>query len=130
MNESMLSPEFGDQGRNAEAGRSAEEARLDELFRAYSVACEPREINPNFMPELWQKIEATQSAMFSFRRIAKAFVTVAAGLTLVLAGFQALPYREVSPVFSATYVEALADHIDIDAPDLARPELPDFSEEI
>jgi hypothetical protein len=124
MNESMLSPESGDQGH------SAEDVQLDALFRAYNLACEPGEVSPNFMPELWQKIEGVQSAAFSFRRIAKAFVTVAAGLTLVLAGFEALPYRQVSPVFSATYIEALADHTDIDASDLARPDLSDFAEEI
>jgi len=124
MNESRLSPEFGDQGH------SAEDVKLDALFRAYHVACEPGEISPNFMPELWQKIEAKQSAVFSFRRIAKTFLTVAAGLTLILAGFQALPHPQVSPVFSATYVEALADHVDIDATDVTRPDLPDFSEEI
>jgi hypothetical protein len=124
MNESMMSPESGNRGR------SAEDVQLDALFRAYHLACEPGEVSPNFMPELWQKIEGVQSAAFSLRRVAKAFVTVAAGLTLILAGIGTLPYRQVSPVYSATYVEALADHTDVDASDIARPDLSDFSEEI
>jgi hypothetical protein len=124
MNESMMSPGAGDQGQ------SAEDAQLDALFRAYRVACEPKDVSANFMPELWQKIDTVQNAAFSFRRIAKTFVTVAAGLTLILLGFETLPFRQVSPVFSATYVEALADHTDIDATDLVRPEIVDLSEEI
>ncbi len=123
MNESMLSPESGDQS-------SPQDVHLDALFRAYHVACEPGEISPNFMPELWQKIESAQSAAFSFRRIARAFVTVAAGITLMLAGFEALPYSQMSPIYSATYVEAVADHSEIESTDITRPELPDFSEEI
>src|SRR6185295_118836 len=98
MNESMMSPGSGDRGH------SAEEAQLDALFRAYHSACEPGEVSPNFMPELWQKIETVQNASFSFRRIARTFVTVAAGLTLVLLGIETLPFRQASPIFSATYV--------------------------
>jgi len=124
MNESMMSPGSGDRGR------SAEEAQLDALFRANHSACDPGEVSPNFMPELWQKIETVQSASFSFRRIAKAFVTVAAGITLILVGIETLPFRQTSPIFSATYVEALADHTDIEASDFVRPEIVDLSEEI
>jgi hypothetical protein len=125
MNESMNSPQH----------RSPEDERLDELFRAYRLACEPGEISANFMPELWGKIDLVQSATFSFRRIAKGFLTAAAALSLVLASIAFVPSRQISPVYSATYVEALAAHNDssadsADTSDVTHPDSPDDTEEI
>jgi hypothetical protein len=99
MNESKMSPEH----------RSPEDERLDALFRAYHMACEAREVSPNFMPELWQKIEKVQNATFSFRRIAKSFVTAAAVLSMALAAIGFVPSRN-SAAYNVTYVEALAAH--------------------
>src|SRR5579859_4252038 len=82
--------------------------RLDGLFRAYRLACEPREVSANFMPELWQKIEKVQNATFSFRRIAKSFVTVAAALSMALSAAIAFVPTRNSPAYNVTYVEALA----------------------
>jgi len=121
MNESRMFPE----------SRSVEDERLDGLLRAYRVACEPREVSVNFMPELWQKIEKVQSARFSFQRIARGFVTAAAALSLVLASVALLPSYHVSPVYSTTYVEALDAHGDLDSVDLVHPtDIPDDTEEI
>ena len=91
--------------------RSSEEAHLDSLFQAYYSACEPDSVSPNFMPELWQKIERTQSATFSFQRIAKGFVTAAAAVSLALAVVCFVPGVS-SPAYNATYVDALAAHND------------------
>jgi hypothetical protein len=101
MNESRMSSQLPD----------SREERLDALFRAYRVACEPPETSVNFMPELWQKIEQTQNATFSFRRIAKGFVTAAVALSMVLAiiGFVSSDSQN-SPADHASYVEALAAH--------------------
>jgi hypothetical protein len=90
--------------------RSPEDQRLDALFRAYHMACEPREVSANFMPELWQKIEKVQNATFSFRRIAKSFVTAAAVLSMALAAAIAFVPTRNSPAYNVTYVEALAAH--------------------
>ncbi len=122
MSESRMSAEH----------RDPQDKRLDTLFAAYKQACEPREVSPNFMPELWKKIDRAQSATFSFRRIARGFVTVAAALSMLLASVAYLPQlRPVSPVYTATYVEVLAAHSD-DAPDattdVSRPDLPDLSD--
>jgi hypothetical protein len=87
----------------------SDDDRLNGLFRAYHAACEPREVSANFMPELWQKIEKVQNATFSFRRIAKSFVTLAAALSMVLAAIGFVPTRN-SPAYNVTYVEALAAH--------------------
>ena len=108
--------------------RDPQDERLDALFVAYKAACEPREVSPNFMPELWKKIDRAQNATFSFRKIARGFVTAAAALSMILASVAYLPeLRPVSPVYTATYVEVLAAHSD-DAVDVARPDLSDLSE--
>src|SRR5437762_12171323 len=126
MNESRISPEQ----------RGPDDDRLDALFMAYRSACEPREVSANFMPELWQKIERVQSTTFSFRRIAKGFVTAAAALSLMMATFAVLPFSQHSPGYNVTYVEALAAHNDAqsadsaDAADLFHPDSPDDVEEI
>jgi hypothetical protein len=91
--------------------RNPGDERLDALFRAYHMACEPRQISPNFMPELWQKIEKAQSAVFSFRRIAKGFVTAAAALSMALAAVLFLPAGQQNPAaYGASYIDALAAH--------------------
>jgi len=99
MNESMMP---------SEPRSSPGNERLDTLFRAYHVACEPREVSVNFMPELWQKIEKVQSATFSFRRIARSFVTAAVALSMVLAAAISIVPNRNSPALNVTYVEALA----------------------
>jgi len=127
MNESRISPE---------EQRSPDDDRLDALFVAYRAACELREVSANFMPELWSKIERVQSTTFSFRRIALGLVTAAAALSLVMATVAVLPSTRHSPVYSVTYVEALAAHNDAltadasDSIDLAHPDSPDDLEEI
>src|SRR5262249_54820807 len=127
MNESMR-PEH----------RSAEDERLDSLFRAYHSACEPGQISANFMPELWQKIERVQSATFSFRRIAQGFVAAAAALSLALGVFAFVPTHQNSSLYNATYVEFLTAHNEAqgahndtsDYVDLVHPDGPDDVEEI
>ncbi len=100
MNESMEPSQF----------RSPEDERLDALFRAYRSACEPRQVSANFMPQLWQKIERVQTARFSFQRIAKGFVTAAAGLSLALGVVGLLPSHQNAAFSSGSYIEALSAH--------------------
>jgi hypothetical protein len=100
-------------GPNEERFRApySDEVRLDALFQEYRAACEPREESVNFMPELWRKIEKTQSATFSFRRIAKGFMTVAAALSLLLAVIGFLPiHSQNAPLYHTSYIDALAAH--------------------
>jgi hypothetical protein len=126
MNESRMSP----------ARRTPEDEHLDALLVAYRSACEPREVSANFMPELWEKIDRVQSATFSFRRIARGFVTAAAALSLVMATVAVLPSHQLSPAYSVTYIEALAAHNDaisadtLDSMDLTHFDSPDDVEEI
>jgi hypothetical protein len=97
---------------NAEEGLERE---LDTLFAAYRLACPEPEPSPNFMPELWRKIEAGRSISYSFTRLTQAFVTAAAAICLVLVILQTT--LKTQPAYSTqTYVEALADASADDSP--------------
>jgi hypothetical protein len=86
--------------------RGSDNEELDALFHAFRDACPAPEASPNFMPELWRKIEAHQTVAFSFGRMARAFVTAALAASLALGIYLALPSS--SSYFSQSYVEALA----------------------
>jgi len=89
--------------------------RLDRLFREYRDACGVPELSAGFMPALWQKIEARQSASWAFKKVSGWFVAVSAAASAVLA--VALLTTPSNPaggntMYAATYVDALdADHI-------------------
>ncbi|HBY64564.1 MAG TPA: hypothetical protein DEH78_32490 [Solibacterales bacterium] len=61
-----------------------EERKLDQLFAAYREAIPDPEASPDFMPELWQKIEARQSPAVYWRRWANVFVTGALAASVLL----------------------------------------------
>jgi len=86
--------------------RGSDDERLDNLFRAYRDACPTPEAGANFMPELWQRIEARQTVAFSFGRMASAFVTAALALSLALGIYLTRPAVN-SSYFTQSYVEAL-----------------------
>jgi hypothetical protein len=99
--------------------RGNDEQRLDALFRAYRDACPTPEVSANFMPNLWQRIEARQRYTFSFRRMANAFVTAALALSLGLGVYMSIPHS--SPYSAQSYIEALAEANPLDAPDIVGP---------
>ncbi len=87
-----------------------DENGLDDLFRQYRAACPSVEPSVNFMPALWQRIEARQSFWNLFQRSGKTLVAVSAALCLlllVLNLFSAPGSRSLVP----SYTDALmADH--------------------
>ena len=88
--------------------------RLDRLFLEYRDACDTPELSANFMPVLWQKIEARQSTSWIFRRVSGWFVaaSAAASAVLAIALFTTAPSLSSSAPNAATYVDALAaDHV-------------------
>ena len=110
---------------NDDAGRG-DEQRLDALFRAYRNACPDPEASANFMPNLWQRIEARQTYTFSFRRMANAFVTAALALSLGLGVYMSMPHS--ASYTSESYIEALAEANPLETPEILGPvhlELPD-----
>jgi len=104
----------GDEEPRLQAGE-----RLDALFRAYRDACPAPEASANFMPNLWQRIEARQTFTFSFRRMANAFVTAALALSLGLGVYMAIPRS--TPYSPQSYIEALAEANPLDTPDIVGP---------
>ena len=94
-----------------------DEEKLDALFRAYRNACQGPEASANFMPDLWQRIEARQGFLFSFRRLANALVPAAVALSIAL-GMYAYTPRHAANYSTQTYIEALAEANPLDTPDI------------
>lgn len=88
--------------------------RLDALFREYRDACPAPEPSVNFMPELWQKIEARNNFTYALRRWTGAFVTAALAFSLAIGVYSMLPHGSSSSFYSQNYVEALAAAHDMD----------------
>lgn len=85
----------------------SDETRLDALFAAYRDACPDREPSVNFMPLLWQKIEAREQTSTIFGRLARNLVTAALALSGILALAVSLSHSPTLPTES--YVEVLAE---------------------
>jgi hypothetical protein len=84
------------------------ESELDQLFDRYREACGSPEPGRNFMPNLWQGIEARQSKGAVFARVAKSMAACAAALSLALGLVLAVGSQQPSAFFSSSYVEAIA----------------------
>jgi hypothetical protein len=96
--------------------RGSDDEKLDALFQAFAKACPDRDPSANFMPNLWQRIEARQNNAFSFRRMANALVTAAVALSIALGVYMSMP-SQIS--YTQSYIEALADAKTLDAPEIA-----------
>jgi len=83
--------------------------RLDAFWAEYREATPDPEAGPNFMPQLWQKIEARRVETTSvFRRLAQICVMATIALALVI-GVVLIPHSNNDEVFySGTYVDILA----------------------
>jgi len=82
---------------------------LGELLRLYGNACPDLEPSVNFMPSLWQKIEARHSFGSIFERLARSGMAAAAALCLVLLVLNLVFAPRQSAV--QTYTDALmAEH--------------------
>lgn len=85
--------------------------KLAPLWAGYREACPDPEASAGFMPRLWQRIEARRSANVTMlRRMAQVCVAATLALTVVI-GVVLIPQLEKLPVYSSTYVDAIAaDH--------------------
>jgi len=82
--------------------------KLDILFAAYGEACPDPEVSADFVPRLWQRIEARRSSAVSLRRWAQAFVTAAAAICLLLGILMTTSNSPMSPFYDSTYLEVLS----------------------
>jgi hypothetical protein len=95
---------------NSSQNPKGDDARLDELFRAYRAAWPDFDASANFMPNIWARIEARENSTNWFGRVAKTLVTAALAATVIL-GMMISSMNQSSAFFNATFVEALrADH--------------------
>jgi hypothetical protein len=85
-----------------------QEKSLDRLLHSYREATGYGEPGPNFMPELWARIESRRSASLTFVRLARVFATGAVAVTL-LAGAYVTLAPSPAPV-EETWVENVANH--------------------
>ncbi len=87
------------------------EAELDALFRRYREEFPDAEPGAEFMPRLWQKIEARRGFALALRRWTQGFITAAAGICLLMGMYLASAVSGASPVYTATYLDVLASDL-------------------
>ena len=81
-----------------------DDSGLDQFFQRYRQSCPEVEPSVNFMPTLWQKIEARHSFPFIFRKWGRSLATVSAVLCLLLL---ALNLVAPHPQMAVSYPDAL-----------------------
>ena len=86
-----------------------DEERLDALFQTYRKAFPDPEPTANFMPQLWQKIEARERTSTVFARLARNLVTAALALSSILALVVTVSHSRATALPSETYVEVLEE---------------------
>jgi hypothetical protein len=92
----MFSPDYRPEG-------SADQ-RLQALFAAYRDAVPDPEPGRDFMPQLWQRIDAGRTLSYSLKRMARGIISAAAAAALVMGILLALPQSHITP----SYLELLA----------------------
>lgn len=83
--------------------------RLNGLLAAYRDACPEPEPGADFMPRLWQRIEARRAETTSiFKRLAQVCVATTAVAVLVLATMLTPAPPEDESVYASSYADVLA----------------------
>ena len=77
---------------------------LESLFRSYKAALPDPDASANFMPELWQKIEARHSLLIRLKKLTQVFVAAAAALCLLFGMVLAVP-RAGNGDLAGSYVD-------------------------
>jgi anti-sigma-K factor RskA len=84
-------------------------AKLDGLMESYRAACPDVEAGADFMPRLWQKIEARTGFWSIFQGFARTAMAACAALALLLLALNLVSMPPAAPIPS--YTDALmADH--------------------
>ncbi|MFN7920040.1 MAG: hypothetical protein U0Q16_08085 [Bryobacteraceae bacterium] len=82
---------------------------LDRLFRRYREVTPDPEASADFMPRLWQKIEARRGFSWKLQSYARAVLTLSATACLALAAFEFVSMQPSPSLQARYYVEALDD---------------------
>jgi hypothetical protein len=88
-------------------------SKLNGLWSAYRDACPDPESSPQFMPNLWQKIESRRVDTTSiFKRLAQVCMATTVALLLLTTVMMPTP-QDDDALYSSTYADVLAaDHAD------------------
>ena len=84
------------------------EQRLDRLFTEYRTSCLDPEPGANFMPALWQRIEARRNPVLQWVAMSRRALVGTLAVCLVL-GFAVGTALSSSQFYQSTYIEALDD---------------------
>lgn len=85
------------------------EDELQRFFAEYREACPQPEASPEFLPQIWRRIEESQSFLFSFEHLARMFAAFAAAVCVVLLLLNVEARRTgQQPSIAPSYPEALA----------------------
>jgi anti-sigma-K factor RskA len=84
--------------------------KLDPLWAEYREACPDVEPSAQFMPQLWQRIEARRSAVASswFRLWAEVWLVASVTLAIVMGAILIPRFQSNPPAYLASYVDVLA----------------------
>lgn len=81
--------------------------KLQSLWSEYRDACPDPEPGPNFMPEMWRRIDSRRrTATLLYRRWAEVFVMTTFAITVLLVAFL-IPRYQREAIYEATYVDVL-----------------------
>ncbi len=87
-----------------------DDSGLDRTFQEYRAACPDVEPSANFLPGMWQKIEARQSFWYIFRHFGKLVTAASAALCLLLLVLNLISSSSTHSLVPS-YADALmADH--------------------
>lgn len=89
---------------------------FDALWAQYRQAAGDPDASTNFMPRLWQKIEARRTFAYRFRRFSQVFVGAAAVLCLLIASVSTMMSNSQGLQLGGTYLDALADAHPVETP--------------
>jgi hypothetical protein len=87
------------------------DGKLDSLWRDYRAACPDVEPSAEFMPRMWQKIEARQTIPFAMGRFTRVFVSMSAVLSLFMGTLLLTPYVHTQGAL-ISFVEAVDGELD------------------
>lgn len=82
---------------------------LTQLFRDYRDACPDPDASAEFMPRLWERIEARRAFTWKVVRLSKGLATIAAVICLMITVVSLRSTSGPSPVVTTTYLETLEE---------------------
>lgn len=91
------------------------ERNLDRLFERYAQACPDVEAGANFMPAVWQRIDARRGFSFKLVSYARILAMTAASLCLAAGLFEMSSYGPAKQLAAKQFVEVLDDDDDSEA---------------